>query len=125
MTLSSHNSSTDPNDPYRYEGLLPPRGARQPPPLPAEDAPQPVDQIAIRKLGGFNFIDIDQWSSMPRDERMKLIKNGSVIFVYEGKEVPLKPALRYIQAVTEQTRPAELPALPPSTDDRYNPGPAT
>ena len=84
-----------------------------------------MDQIAIRKLGGFNFIDIDQWSSMPRDERMKLIKNGSVIFVYEGKEVPLKPALRYIQAVTEQTRPAELPALPPSTDDRYNPGPAT
>ncbi len=92
--------------------------------MPVEDVPQEVDQIAIRKLGGFNFIDIPHWSAMSRGERMKLIKNGSVVFLFQGREVPLKPALLYIQLYTEQAEAARRQALPPAGTEGFDLGSA-
>lgn len=122
--MSSHDSSTDPHDPNRYEGLLPRRSASREPEVPVDDVPQEIDQIAVRKLGGFNFIDIPQWSAMSRGERMKLIKNGSVVFLFQGREVPLKPALLYIQAYTEQAEAARRQAYPPTGREGFDLGSA-
>lgn len=122
--MSSHDSSTNPQDPNRYEGLLPRRSAHREPAVPAEDVPQEVDQIAIRKLGGFNFVDVNQWAAMSRGERMKLIKNGSVVFLFQGREVALKPALLYIQAVTERAETARRHAKPPAGAEGFDLGSA-
>ncbi len=65
------------------------------------DAPvgDPVDQIAVRKLGGFNFLSIPQWMAMPKDEKARLIKGELVTFMYEGEEVSLRAALLYLQSL--------------------------
>ncbi len=62
-------------------------------------AVHPVDQIAVRKLGGFNFLSIGQWSALPRDERARLLKGGLVMFLSEGEEVPVRPALLWLQQI--------------------------
>lgn len=89
--------------PIERAPLVPPPAAE--PPVPAErseatavDAQaRPVDQIAVRKLGGFNFLSIGQWSALPRDERARLVKGGMVMFLYEGEEVDLRPALLWLK----------------------------
>ena len=65
------------------------------------DAPagDPVDQIAVRKLGGFNFMSIPQWMMLPRDEKARLIKGELVTFMYEGEEVSLRAALLYLKSL--------------------------
>ncbi len=65
------------------------------------DAPvgDPVDQIAVRKLGGFNFLSIPQWMALPRDEKARLIKGELVTFMYEGEEVSLRAALLFLQSL--------------------------
>lgn len=113
--MSSHGSSTDQPDPRRYEGLLPRRGQPQEPQGPsAEDQPREVDQVAIRKLGGFNFLDVNQWAALSRDDRMKLIKAGAVLFLFQGEEVPIKPALLYFKLIGEQTAATRQEAYPPA-----------
>lgn len=74
-------------------------------------AGQAVDQVAIRKLGGFNFLSIGQWAALPRDERARLLKGGLVIFLFEGEEVPVRPALVWFQqmARSEVIGPADPP----------------
>lgn len=57
----------------------------------------PVDQIAVRKLGGFNFLSVGQWSALPRDERARLVKGGLAMFLYEGEEVDVRPALLWLK----------------------------
>ena len=80
--MSSHDYSTDPDEPRSSGGLVP-----SPPPQadPPHEEAHPVDQIAVRKLGGFNFLDPQQWVNIPRSDRMQLIKNGSVVFLYQGE----------------------------------------
>jgi len=84
------------------------------PPVEREDdakAGHPVDQIAVRKLGGFNFLSIGQWSTLPRDERARLLKGGLVMFLFEGEEVPVRPALLWLQQIarSESTGPDDPP----------------
>ncbi len=117
--MSSQNFSTEP-DPSR--GLLPPGHGEEPRQGTDSAEAHPVDKIAVRKLGGFNLITPEQWSAMSADDRKDLIKGGLVTFLYEGEEVPLKPALlgirRQLQTQAEfdgvgqqqgavQPRPAE------------------
>lgn len=59
-----------------------------------------MDQIAVRKLGGFNFLDPQQWVNIPRSDRLQLIKNGSVVFLYQGEEVSVRSALLYLQTIS-------------------------
>lgn len=113
--MSSHDSSTE--EPRRFDGLLP-RGQRPGQARSAEvDEPRPVDQVAIRKLGGFNFISPTQWSVLSREERARLIKGDLVIFLYEGERVPTKPALLYFRSLTRAQSAGEA-----VTEE---PGPAT
>ncbi len=59
----------------------------------------PVDQVAVRKLGGFNFLSVGQWATLPRDERARLLKGNLVMFLFEGDEVPVRPALVWFQQI--------------------------
>lgn len=90
--MNSQNSSTDPENRPGLDAVLPP-SHRAAAPEPTEVVPHPVDQIAIRKLGGFNLITPEQWSAMSSDDRRDLIKGGLASFLFEGDEVPLKAAL--------------------------------
>ncbi len=100
--MSSHNSSTD--GPSDFEGLMPtPPPSRIPEPIP-EERVVVIDQIAIRKLGGFNFLQPEQWSAMSRDDRMRLIKSGVVTFLSNGEDIPLREALQALQAASERSR---------------------
>ncbi|MEL6984168.1 MAG: hypothetical protein AAFO29_17210, partial [Actinomycetota bacterium] len=63
----------------------------------ADPQARPVDQIAVRKLGGFNFLSVSQWSALPRDERARLLKGGLVMFLFEGEEIEVRPALLWLQ----------------------------
>lgn len=56
-----------------------------------------VDQIALRKLGGFNFIEPKDWFEMPSSEQAELIKGGRVEFLYQGDHVPVRKALEWLQ----------------------------
>lgn len=100
--MNSRGSSTDDQYPDRYDGLLPPRASGHEETEAEPEAIQGVDQVAVRKLGGFNFLTVAQWSAMSRDDRLRLIKAGSVVFLNQGREVPLKPALRYIQTTNHR-----------------------
>ena len=105
--MSWHNSSTDPERPWSLDAVLP-DGARQPGPTsPADDEPHPVDQIAIRKLGGFNMITPAQWQALDRDHRMTLIRDGLVTFLHQGEDVPVKAALLGLRAGTKAGEASE------------------
>lgn len=93
--MNSQNFSTEPDPPQGLDAVLPPghHRAATPEPKTDDDAAHPVDQIAIRKLGGFNLILPEEWSGMGSDDRRDLIKGGLVTFLFEGVEVPLKAAL--------------------------------
>lgn len=92
---------------YQQPAPPPPRPPASPPPsaIPAPyedkavDGPMPVDQVAVRKLGGFNFLSVAQWAVLPRDEKARLIKSESVIFLNEGENVPLRSALMFFKGL--------------------------
>ena len=96
---------------------LPPP-SRIPPELPPEERLAEVDQVAIRKLGGFNFLEPAQWQSLSRDERMKLIKSGSVSFLSQGEEVPLREALQSLQEAFGESTATESNRL--TSGDQVN-----
>lgn len=83
--------------------LVPPPAEEPPAPAVASDGQgadqqtHPVDQIAVRKLGGFNFLSVGQWSALPRDERARLVKGGLAMFLFEGEEVDVRPALLWLK----------------------------
>lgn len=85
----------------------PPAPVETPTPTSAPDEPEgyPIDQIAVRKLGGFNFLSVGQWASLPRDERARLLKSGMVQFLCEGTEVPTRPALIWLQRLARAEAP--------------------
>ena len=98
-----------------------------PPPVPAATTPStpaagvgqgghPVDQVAVRKLGGFNFLSVGQWAALPRDERARLVKGGLVQFLHEGAEVPVRDALVWFQQMARAAAPQ--PDDPPTRGDR-------
>jgi hypothetical protein len=95
--------STEPTPPVEPAPLVPPPAEQPPAPTvgsESQDAdPQthPVDQIAVRKLGGFNFLSVGQWSALPRDERARLVKGGLAMFLFEGEEVDVRPALLWLK----------------------------
>ncbi len=70
--------------------------------------------VAVRKLGGFNFLSIGRWSGLPRDQRARLLKGGRVLFLMEGEEVPARPALLWLQylarAEAEEVEEGEEPS---------------
>lgn len=98
--MSWHDSSTEPGQPWTRDAVLP-EGV-QPPPRqrPLDDEPHPVDQIAIRKLGGFNVITPDRWRELDRDHRLALLRDGLVTFLHQGEDVPAKAALLWLRSTT-------------------------
>jgi hypothetical protein len=84
-----------------------PAASRIPPELPPEDRLPDVDQVAIRKLGGFNFLEPEQWQSIDRNERMQMIKAGTVTFLSQGEDVPLRDALQSLQEAFGESRAGE------------------
>ncbi len=95
--MTSPNSSTDPEQPGHLDAYLPGGSRPAPAPGPDPDQPHPVDQIALRKLGGFNFITPAQWSALEREERKRLLKSGEVTFLYQGREIPVRAALLFLR----------------------------
>jgi len=63
---------------------------------PNEDL-RPIDQIAIRRTGGFVFVDLQGWIGMLRSEQSDLLKEQRVTFLSDGEKVPVRNALRWIQ----------------------------
>lgn len=124
--MSSQDSSTNyPDDHGRFDGLLPAPSPSRIPELPPDETLPEIDQIAIRKLGGFNFLEPSQWTALSRDDRMRLIKSGVVTFLSQGTEVPLREALQSLQAA-EGRAPSQAPerrpgeAYPPPGPGRVN-----
>ncbi len=101
--MNSRDYSTDPEESSRLKGYLPP--GYWPPPTPKEtdEHGQPVDQVAIRKLGGFNFVSPAQWNAMDREHQRRLIQEGAVTFLYQGAEVSIKAALLTLKALRDGT----------------------
>ncbi len=111
--MNSRDYSTNENEP-RPGGLLPGSRSNPVPPTPGQES-RPVDQIAVRKLGGFNFITPMQWVELPREERARLIKGELVTFLNQGEPVPTRSALLFLRALAQQR--AESTAYAP-TDER-------
>ncbi|MEM9615614.1 MAG: hypothetical protein AAF962_19655 [Actinomycetota bacterium] len=103
--MSSQNFSTEPEPARGLDAVLPPGQDEGAQPNAAASEAHPVDKIAVRKLGGFNLITPEQWGAISAADRKELIKTNMVTFLYEGEEVPLKPALlgirRQLQAQAE------------------------
>ena len=115
--MSSQDSSTDNGDDVGLDAVLP--GGYQASGNPG--APEPlarVDQVALRKLGGFNFITPLQWVGMGREERMRLIKSEAAVFLSEGQEVPIRAALEYLKELADG-----LPHGPPPGAQSWQPEP--
>ncbi len=93
----------------------------EPEPRPSTGA-QPVDQVAIRKLGGFNFLSVAQWAALPRDEQARLIKSDAVAFLYEGEPVPLRAALLYIRSLNQDVDPGFDPGGQTGPASQPDPG---
>lgn len=114
--MSSQNFSTDPEPSSGLDAVLPPGHGEERQEDVAGSEAHPVDKIAVRKLGGFNLITPEQWSSMSAENRKDLIRGGLVTFLYEGDEVPLKPALlgirRQMQAQAEYEGLGEQQPVP-------------
>ena len=91
--MSSQNFSTDPESSHGLDAVLPPGHGGAAPHRAGESEAHPGDSIALRKLGGFNLISLEQWAEIDAGERKELIRSGMVTFLYEGEEVPLKAAL--------------------------------
>lgn len=95
--MSYHDYSTDPSDPQNGGRYLPIGWEWD---IDGEEEAHPVDKIAIRKLGGFNFINPQQWVNLPRASRERLLRRGSVVFLYEGEDVSVRAALLYFQTIS-------------------------
>ncbi len=121
--MSSQDFSTESGNNDGLDAVLP--GGYQPSSgqAPAEQQVT-VDQVALRKLGGFNFITPLQWIAIERDERMRLIKSEAVVFLSEGDEVPLRSALQYLKDLSDglpQGPPPQAP--PPQASPAFQPAP--
>lgn len=81
---------------------------------PIEPEWHPVDQVAVRKLGGFNFLSVGQWTTLPRDEKARLIKGNLVQFLYEGDPVGVRPALLWFKRLSQadEAGPDDPPTRP-------------
>lgn len=97
--MSSDNYSTEP--PYRpdLDRLLP--GSFNGAVPPTDEPLQPIDQIALRKLGGFNFLTVTQWNELPPDMQLRRIQREEVVFLSRGQEVPVREALAYLKSVRD------------------------
>ncbi|MEM7274604.1 MAG: hypothetical protein AAF547_16070 [Actinomycetota bacterium] len=109
--MNSHDSWTDgPFDPRalpRPDATVPPQERRREP-------MRMVDRIAIRKIGGFNFLTPEQWNAMSSKARRKAVEDQSVSFLCDGEAVPLRPALEYLKWVSEQLAAERLAAAEPT-----------
>lgn len=111
--MNSRDYSTDGSGEEHLDGLLP-SGYEPSEPEPANSRLQHVDQVAIRKVGGFNFLSTQQWLEVDRERRMGWIKADRVVFLSQGAEVPLRSALLYLKALGQQaTGPADEDLRPP------------
>ena len=95
--MSSPSSSTDPNDPRDGAAYLPPGAARRQD-QGGGDGAHPVDQIAIRKRNGYNFITPAQWIATDRQTRAELIRSDQVLFLHQGEQVAVRAALLWLRA---------------------------
>ena len=111
--MNSRDYSTNGSGDEHLDGLLP-GGYERPEPEPANSRLQHVDQVAIRKVGGFNFLSTQQWLEVDRDRRMAWFKADRVVVLSQGAEVPLRSALLYLKALGQQgVGPADEELRPP------------
>ena len=71
---------------------------------------RPIDQVMVRRLGGWNLISLAAWSELGADERVSLLQQGAVRFLADGEVVPRQEAL----AALGVDRPATAGRVPPS-----------
>ena len=85
-------------------GHGPPPDQRRLPPLPRDPASEMhmVDRVAVRKLGGFNFLSPEQWNAMSARARKKAIDDQTATFMCDGEPVPLRSALLYLKWLADQ-----------------------
>lgn len=55
-----------------------------------------VDNVAIKMAAGYNVIKPDAWQALPKAERFELVKAHRVVFMCQGKSVPVRDALAYL-----------------------------
>ncbi len=96
--MNSDNYSADTPPPVPpYDDLFP--GSYNGAVPEFEEPLQPIDQIAIRKLGGFNFLTIRQWEELTSEMQMRRIQREEVVFLSRGQEVPVREALSYLKSL--------------------------
>lgn len=59
-----------------------------------------IDQVAVRRRGGFALLTIHEWSALDREERLQLLEEDRVEFLEDGMTVPVREAL---VSIREQT----------------------
>ena len=57
-----------------------------------------VDQVAVRKSGGFVFLTPREWSAIDAEHRMEAIKSNRVIFLSDDRPVSTRAALTWLKA---------------------------
>lgn len=71
------------------------------PVAPGRPAGQTVDRISIRKLGGHTFLSVDEWFGVSRADQAQFIRDGRVSFLCEGRIVPTREALTFLQQLRQ------------------------
>ncbi len=58
-----------------------------------------IDQVAVRRSLGFELLAIEDWLSLDRGEKKRLLLDDRVEFLADGEEIPVREALQLLQSV--------------------------
>ncbi|MFK7918523.1 MAG: hypothetical protein AB8G14_10625 [Ilumatobacter sp.] len=86
-----------------------------------------IDQVIVRKAGGYNLRTVDWWKGLSLPDRHDLLAKGDVQFFASGTEVPNEEAVTILDAGTSastvrhdapiaSTGPVEIPAFSAAPD---------
>lgn len=56
-----------------------------------------IDQVIVRKAGGYNLRTVDWWKGLSPNDRQSLMAKGDVQFFASGTEVPLAEAVSVLE----------------------------
>lgn len=62
----------------------------------------PIEQIMVKRVGGWTMVSLDQWREMLAIEQKELVTEGRVRFVHQDSEVPIRDALLWLEARKRQ-----------------------